>query len=91
MNNFNELILSNFRKELEGYKENPLEKSKHWRIRYEKKVDEFKKLDNLLNFRSYKYHLSGNVGDMAYDNKRTTFTFFVEILQELGFEFVINN
>ena len=42
-------------------------------------------LDNLINFRSSHTWLSQGMDD-AYDNKRTTFTFFVEILQELGFE-----
>ena len=86
MNNFNELILSNFKKEhSEQLKNYPIERSEYCNI----KPDKFMNLDNLINFRSYKVHLSKY--DMAFDNKRTTFMFLVDTFIELGFEFVINN
>ena len=46
-------------------------------------------MDNLVNFRSYNVRLFE--GDNAKGTKRTIFTFFLEILQELGSEFVFNN
>ena len=90
MSNFNELIFSNFEKALNDYKKHSIEKSKHWQKHYNNKIDKFMNLDNLINFRSYNTWLAQGI-DNAYDNKRTTFTFFVEILQELGSEFVFNN
>jgi len=90
MSNFNELILSNFKKALNDYKKHSIEKSAHWQKHYNSKIDKFMNLDNLINFRSFHTGLAHGI-DAAYDNKRTIFTFFVEILQELGFEFVINN
>ena len=90
MNNFNELILSNLKKALDDYKKHPIEKSKHWQQLYDSKIDKFMNLHNLINFRSFRTWLTQSI-DGAYDNKRTTFTFFVETLQELGFEFVFNN
>ena len=89
MTNFNELILSNLKKAQSDYKNHPSENNKYWQQIYNSKYNQFVNLDNLVNFRSYNVRLF--VADMAYDNKRTTFTFFVETLQELGFEFVINN
>ena len=89
MSNFNELILSNLKKAHSDYKNHPSENNKYWQQIYNSKYNQFVNLDILVNFRSYNVRLF--VADMAYDNKRTTFTFFVETLQELGFEFVINN
>jgi len=86
MNNFNELILSNFKKEhSEQLKNYPNERSEFCNV----KPDKFMHLDNLINFRSYKVHLFRD--DMAFDNKRTTFMFLVDTFEELGFEFVISN
>ena len=66
MSNFNELILSNFKKaQSEQLKNYQIEKSKLWQQHYNKgnrfnKID----LDKLSNFRSYKVHLFQ--GDAAF-------------------------
>ena len=89
MSNFNELILSNFKKaQSEQLKNYPIAKSKLWQ-QHNNKGNRFNKIDleKLSSFRSNKVHLFQ--GNLAFDNKRTTFTFLVDTFIELGFEFVL--
>ena len=82
MSNFNELILSNFKKaQSEQLKNHPIERT-NWAIKnYNSNFYKFMDLDNLINFRSYKIRLYQ--GDMAFSNKRTVFTFLVDTFIEL--------
>ena len=93
MNNFNELILNNFKKAKSEYKNYSIERSKEWHQVNNSKGNKFLSLDNLINFRSCDVMLSEGFDTFCHDSeeRRETYTLFVEILMELGFEFVFNN